>query len=84
MRLRIQYCGVCGYRRTAERLAGKFRDRLGIEPQLVRGWFGVFRVWADDRVVFDKRSTRGLLGKLGFGRIPPDDEIVDRLASGVS
>jgi selT/selW/selH-like putative selenoprotein len=82
MKLRIQYCGACGYRRTAERLAAKIRDRLGIEAELVRGWFGVFRVWVDDRVVFDKRWTRGLLGKLGFGRIPPDEEIMDRLASG--
>lgn len=81
--LRIKFCRPCGYRTHAYRLASLARDRLGVSAELVGGSFGVFKVWVGERLVFDKRQTRGILGKIGFGRLPPDDELLALIASAV-
>lgn len=79
--VRIRYCGPCGYRGRAEALGQVIQNRFRCEVRLEAGNFGVFKVWVGDRLVFDKRSTRGWLGKLGFGEIPPDDVICDLLTT---
>lgn len=83
-RVRIRYCGPCGYRGRAEALARIIQDRSGYAVTLERGNFGVFKVWLGERLLFDKRSTRGWLGKLGFGKIPPDEVILERILATAS
>ena len=52
------------------------RAETGAEVGLIPGNFGVFKVWADGRLLFDKRKTGGLIGWIGFGPIPADEEIL--------
>jgi selT/selW/selH-like putative selenoprotein len=75
MNVRIKYCVPCGYRHHAERLAETFRTRLGAAVTLEKGSFGVFKIWKNDRLIFDKSLTRGWLGKLGFGQLPDDESL---------
>ncbi|MBY0586671.1 Rdx family protein [bacterium] len=84
MNIRIKYCVPCGYRKHAERLASLFRSRLAADVVLETGSFGVFKIWRDDILVFDKRDTRGWLGKLGFGLLPNDETLVKLLANKTS
>jgi selT/selW/selH-like putative selenoprotein len=81
MNVRIKYCVPCGYRRHAERLAELFQKRFGASITLEKGNLGVFKIWRDNQLVFDKRQTRGLLGKLGFGTLPSDEILVKLLES---
>jgi selT/selW/selH-like putative selenoprotein len=81
MHVRIKYCVPCGYRSHAERLEKLFRERLGARVSLERGSFGIFKIWRDDQLVFDKRETRGWLGRIGFGRLPEDEILVKLLDS---
>ena len=84
MQVRIKYCTPCGYRRHAERLSKKIAERWGKPAELIPGerfQFGILKIWVDDRLVFDKSTTRGILGKLGFGRIPPDPELLTLIDS---
>lgn len=79
MKVRIQYCRPCGYRRHAERLANAVKRRLTDQVELIPGNFGIYKVWCDERLVFDKRTTRGWLGKIGLGLIPADEELLELL-----
>lgn len=79
MNVRIKYCRPCGYLERAERLAEKLRCATAANVELVPGNFGVFKIWVNGELVFDKRQTRGILGKLGFGDVPSDEELVDRV-----
>jgi hypothetical protein len=54
---------------------------LGASVTIEKGNFGVFKIWREDQLVFDKRQTRGLLGKLGFGTLPSDETLVKLLES---
>lgn len=79
MRVRVQYCRPCGYRRYAEELANRLRED-GVEAiELVPGNFGVFKTWVDDRLVFDKYQEGGLLGRFGFGPVPSTDHLLQRI-----
>ncbi|MFO0945527.1 MAG: Rdx family protein [Planctomycetota bacterium] len=73
----IKYCRPCGYIRHAESVAAMIRESTGGTVELVPGFFGVFKIWVGDQLVFDKRDSRGLLGKLGFGYLPTPDELAD-------
>lgn len=81
MDVTIKYCKPCGYRKRAEALAERLRRELKANVTLVPGNLGVFKVWAAGELIYDKRETRGLLGKLGFGVVPSDDEILSRIPS---
>ncbi|QDU61100.1 Rdx family protein [Planctomycetes bacterium Pan216] len=76
MNVRIKYCQPCGYRRYAEELAGHYPDA---ELSFVPGFFGVFKVWIDDRLVFDRYQTGGVLGRVGLNRLPTPAEIHDHI-----
>lgn len=79
MRVTIKYCRPCGYLKRAEQLAERLRAYPDVSVELTPGSMGVFKIWADDHLVFDKRTTRGLLGKIGLGRVPSDEELLTRL-----
>lgn len=76
-RIKIKYCRPCGYLRHAEALASKLGGSPNSEVELVPGNFGVFKIWCDGQLVFDKRDSRGILGKLGFGYLPSPDFLAD-------
>lgn len=84
MRVEIKYCRPCGYRALAEELATRVRAETGIEATLTPGNFGVFKVWVDGQLVFDKRATRGWLGRLGFGEIPNLAQLTETITSRLS
>lgn len=79
MQVRIRYCRPCRYRLRAEHLADLVRRTFNAEVQTEAGNFGVFKVWADGELVFDKYQANGWIGRFGFGQVPPDDLVLDAL-----
>jgi len=73
MRIRIRYCKPCRYRLRAESLAEAFRREFDAEVELVAANFGVFRIWVDESLVYDKYKANGLAGRFGFGDPPPEN-----------
>lgn len=51
-------------------MAAAINETLGFSPDLIRGSGGVYKIWAGERLIWDKSST---------GRFPGEDEILDRL-----
>lgn len=49
MKIRIEYCVPCGYKKRADAAAAAIREQLGVDAELVPGNGGVFRVHVDDR-----------------------------------
>ena len=80
MQVRIRYCKPCRYRLRAERLADLVRETFGASVQTEPGNFGVFKVWADDDLVFDKYQANGWIGRFGFGAVPPDQLVIDAIS----
>lgn len=81
MQVKIQFCWPCGYRKIALRLANRVERELGTKPELIGGNFGVFKIWVNDQLIFNKYDAPGILGKLGFGPIPADNELLDKIQS---
>jgi selT/selW/selH-like putative selenoprotein len=71
MRIRIRYCKPCRYRLRAEALADALRRELDVEVELAPANFGVFRIWVEETLVYDKYKANGLAGRFGFGDPPP-------------
>lgn len=74
--IRIQYCRPCGLKKNAEQLADRLREIGDFQIELVPGNLGVFKVWRNGELVFDKRRAGGWLAKLGIGPVPPIDQIL--------
>ena len=70
MKVRIVYCGACGYERRARLLAGAIRTAKGIDCELVVSGGGVFDVFRDDTLIFSRHVT---------SRFPEEAEILDAL-----
>ena len=54
----------------ASSLAAEIKKELGVDSQIVRGSGGIFKVSANDRLLFDKHEA---------GRFPSEKEILDKL-----
>lgn len=70
MKLRIEYCGACGYERRAKMLATAVRAAKGVDSELVAASGGVFEVFRDGALIFSKQAT---------GRFPEESEVLDAL-----
>lgn len=81
MQVKIQFCRPCGYRKIALRLAELVERELGTKPELVGGNLGVFKIWVNDQLIFNKYDAPGILGKLGFGPIPSDSELLNKISA---
>lgn len=73
----IHYCRTCGFLEPAEAIADLLQRDLGLESELQPGFWGTFRIEQDGEVVYDRWRTRGVLGRLGLGRTPEPEEIVE-------
>ncbi|QDU40737.1 Rdx family protein [Maioricimonas rarisocia] len=73
----IYYCRTCRFRPVAEQIAEALRHEFGVESRLVEGPWGTFRVMYGGEEVFNRWTSRGWIGRLGFGRKPTPDEIID-------
>jgi selT/selW/selH-like putative selenoprotein len=76
MEVRIRYCKPCRYRIRAEHLAELIRQRFSAKVDVEAGNFGVFKIWVDGDLVFDKYKENGWIGRFGFGVVPPDDVVL--------
>jgi selT/selW/selH-like putative selenoprotein len=76
MHVRIRYCRPCRYRLRAEHLADVIRREFAADVETEAGNFGVFKVWVDDELVFDKYRAHGWIGRFGFGAVPPDEIVL--------
>lgn len=72
----IYYCRTCRFRPVAEQIADALQREFGIESRLVEGVWGTFRVVYGGEEVFNRWTSRGWIGRLGFGRKPTPEEIV--------
>ena len=79
MRIHIRYCRPCRYRLRAEHLAERLRQEFACSVTLEAGNFGIFRIWVDDDIAFDKYRAVGWVGRFGFGKVPPDDVVIQSL-----
>ncbi len=78
----IHFCRTCGFGTPAEQIAEVVRRELGLTVECRPGFWGCFRIECDGREVFSRWKTRGWLGRLGCGRTPTANEIVERLRIG--
>lgn len=53
-------------------MAAEIKKELGVESEVVRGSGGIFKVSANNQLLFDKHSA---------GRFPSEKEIIDKLRS---
>jgi len=79
MEVRIRYCKPCRYRIRAEHLAELIRQEFGARAAVEGGNFGVFKIWVDGELAFDKYRANGWIGRFGFGSIPPDQVVLDAI-----
>lgn len=55
----IKYCVPCGHLERAQRIQGEILEEFGREVDGVRlntGEGGVFKIWVDDDLVYDKEG----------------------------
>ncbi|MFG0297968.1 MAG: Rdx family protein [Maioricimonas sp. JB045] len=72
----IYYCRTCRFRPVAEKIAEAIQREFGVQSRLVEGVWGTFRVVYRGEEVFNRWTSRGWIGRLGFGHKPTPDEIV--------
>ncbi len=75
----IKYCSLCGFKQHADPIAESIEKELGLSAELREGSWGAFQIVHGQDEVFNRWKTRGLLGRLGFGKTPTPEEIVERL-----
>ncbi len=75
----IHFCRTCGFDRPAEQIAEALRHELGLTVECRPGFWGCFRIERDGQEMFNRWKTRGWLGRLGCGRMPPPGEIIELL-----
>lgn len=76
MSVSIHYCGLCGFAEHAEAIAEALNAELGLATDLQEAFWGTFRVEWRGQEIYNRRRTRGILGRLGMGRTPTPEEIV--------
>lgn len=76
MNVTVYYCRLCKLREPAEAIAAALHAELGIAVDVREGFWGTFRIELDGQEVFNRWKTRGVWGRLGFGRTPTPEEIV--------
>lgn len=77
MDVTIDYCRACHLEAPAREIAAALERDLGLTANVRPGFWGTFRVECDGEELFNRWKSRGLLGRLGFGRTPRPEEIVD-------
>lgn len=77
----IYYCRTCRFRPVAETIAEAIQREFGVQSRLVEGVWGTFRVVYRGEEVFNRWTSRGWIGRLGFGHKPTPDEIVSAIRS---
>lgn len=73
-RVTITYCAPCGYEKRARDAAARLARELSIDPAIVAGKGGVFRVSLGDRVLLSRAK----------GYFPSSGEIVEAVRSAVA
>jgi selT/selW/selH-like putative selenoprotein len=53
-------------------LAAETKRRFGVEPELIEGSGGVYKVWLDGELAWDKKS---------MGGFPQEEEILAKIAA---
>lgn len=79
MNVTIHYCPTCGFRQHAETIGDALRSECGANVALREAFWGTFRIERDGAEIFNRWRTRGLLGRIGCGRMPTPAEIVARV-----
>ena len=75
----IYYCELCHLRIPAEAIAMAIEKKYGLKSELRKAFCGTFQILYNGQEVFNRWKHRGWLGRLGFGRTPKPDEIIERL-----
>jgi predicted Rdx family selenoprotein len=75
----IHYCSTCGFRKPAERIAAAVTQSLSLRCELRKAFWGTFRIEYDGREIYNRWKSGGWLGRLGLGKNPRPEEIVELL-----
>lgn len=73
----IHFCRTCGFHLPAQHIAEALHRELGLKAECRPGFWGCFRIEHDGQEIFNRWKTRGWLGRLGAGRTPTPQEIVE-------
>lgn len=80
-RVLIYYCRTCGFGALAQQIsdasAREFGNTLGMRVDCKSSYWGCFRVEMEGVEIFNRWKTRGWLGRVGFGRTPTREEIIE-------
>ncbi len=76
MDVTIHYCRLCGLAPRAEEIAEALQREYQLQCETREGFWGTFRIEYHGEIVFNRWTSRGLLGRLGFGRTPTAGEVV--------
>ena len=73
----IVFCKLCRLRKPAEAIAAAIRREFPFQVQVREGGWGSFRIEHGGVEIFNRWTSNGWLGRIGFGRTPRPDEIVE-------
>lgn len=73
----IYYCKTCQYRPVAEAIAAALKSELGLQCEIREGKWGTFRIERDGQEIYNRWKVRGFLGRIGLGRAPTPQQVVD-------
>ncbi|MBT6158272.1 MAG: hypothetical protein HOL01_05475 [Planctomycetaceae bacterium] len=76
MDVTIHYCRLCGLAAPAEEIVEALQREFPLRCETREGFWGTFRIEHRGEVVFNRWTSRGLMGRLGFGRTPTAEEVV--------
>jgi hypothetical protein len=76
MDVTIYYCRLCGLAPRAEEIAESLQREYQLQCETRQAFWGSFRIEHHGEIVFNRWTSRGLLGRLGFGRTPSIEEVV--------
>lgn len=73
----IYFCRTCGFGEPAQQIADVLRETFELSVECRPSFWGCFRIELNGRELFNRWKTRGWLGRLGFGRTPTTDEVIE-------
>lgn len=77
----IHYCRTCHFEPPARAIAQAIERDIGEPVEIRRAFWGTFCIERNGMEIFNRWKTRGIWGRLGFGRTPQPDEILQLLRS---
>jgi predicted Rdx family selenoprotein len=77
----IHYCHTCHFEAPARAIAQAIERETSEPVEIRRAFWGTFRIERDGVEIYNRWKTRGFWGRIGLGRAPTPEEILQLLRS---